>query len=656
MHIFVYFFPFRDPKQCPECSYCGTSLPRHLQTVHKWAKNRASAAISFLGLRKTYERDLHYSPKKVTPKKGTKDQTRTRKWQNYHHSKVCPFPSCNRVTSNMSQHLNRFHKIETNDQRFYLLLKSAKRVPETFVPHEQQVQYAVHSSQVIPTSNAVTILQSTEVSGSSGSELSSDEECLPKPTEHISTKSHKCSDYIENMFERFYNFMTGPDRGRNLESIETVVNDVRRIVIAVGAKDDLALVFDENCSNLRNNYLMKYCIDRKTKPSSVRKYLYSFIDFCSFLITNKVSITNVTYENIFSTLLTVQGWRKTYSAKDKSLKHIRNAEDYEMIVTPEQVQSYEKSDHAIQAKELFTVVKITGRRLTQQEYCCMRDHLFTVIHFGNGHRSGVSVNLTMTELSKARIINNSMVEIKVWKHKTLDTYGPAQIMLTPQEFKWLEVFAKYARAQVPVGCNNVFVSWNGGAMKSGDVSKRLHKLWLNAGNFENRILPKNLSCTIVRKSTSTGIRTSNTGKYQEAADLMAHSLPTAESHYVLRKRETSAASASEVIRQHYYETSTITSPKKKMWNEEEVTELRSVFYEQSPDHIEQSPDRITKEFVNDKVGGLKAVSASPQQVYDKLKSMERYKIVNITQNEQLVSAYFFYFFYFRPHLIINLIY
>ena len=72
-----------------------------------------------------------------------------------------------------------------------------------------------------------------------------------------------------------------------------------RIIIAVGVKDDLAIVFDENTSNLRNNYLMKCCIDRKTKPSSVRKYLYSFIDFCSFLITNKVSVTTVTYENVF---------------------------------------------------------------------------------------------------------------------------------------------------------------------------------------------------------------------------------------------------------------------------------------------------------------------------------------------------------------------
>ena len=85
----------------------------------------------------------------------------------------------------------------------------------------------------------------------------------------------------------------------------------------------------------------------------------------------------------------------------------------------------------------------------------MRDHLFTVIHFGNGHRSGVSVNLTMIELSKAKIINNSMVEINVWTQKTLDTHGLVQIILKPQEFKWLEIFAKHARAQV--GCNNVFL-------------------------------------------------------------------------------------------------------------------------------------------------------------------------------------------------------
>ena len=67
--------------------------------------------------------------------------------------------------------------METND-RFYLLLKSVKRVPEKFGLLEQKVQYAVHSNQVISRNN--------EVGGSSGSETSSDEECLPNPTDHMS--------------------------------------------------------------------------------------------------------------------------------------------------------------------------------------------------------------------------------------------------------------------------------------------------------------------------------------------------------------------------------------------------------------------------------------------------------------------------------------
>ena len=85
MNLYIHiYFSLRDPKQCPECSYCGTSLPRHLQNVHKWPKIRASAAVSFLGLRKKYERNLPYSPKKLTPKKPEcprtrKNQTCTRK-------------------------------------------------------------------------------------------------------------------------------------------------------------------------------------------------------------------------------------------------------------------------------------------------------------------------------------------------------------------------------------------------------------------------------------------------------------------------------------------------------------------------------------------------------------------------------------------------
>ena len=68
-----------------------------------------------------------------------------------------------------------------------------------------------------------------------------------------------------------------------------------------------------------------------------------------------------------------------------------------MMISPEQLKKYEEIDHAMKAKDLFSELAKCNKRVTQFEYCCLRDHLFTVIHFGNGHRSGVTSNLLMKE-------------------------------------------------------------------------------------------------------------------------------------------------------------------------------------------------------------------------------------------------------------------
>ena len=91
--------------------------------------------------------------------------------------------------------------------------------------HEHKVQYAIHSNQAISQNNEVSFHKKARL------------------VAVVATKSHKCSDYSDNLLERFNIFMTGPDRGRNAESIPAVVSDVCRILIAVGAKDDLAIVF-----------------------------------------------------------------------------------------------------------------------------------------------------------------------------------------------------------------------------------------------------------------------------------------------------------------------------------------------------------------------------------------------------------------------------
>ena len=87
-----------------------------------------------------------------------------------------------------------------------------------------------------------------------------------------------------------------------------------------------------------------------------------------------------------------------------------------MIVTPEHVQIYENSISAEYAKHLFSVYESGADRfVTQVEYTSLRDHLFVIIHFGNGHRSGVTANLQIKEFNSAQ----NSIQIKVMKHSVI---------------------------------------------------------------------------------------------------------------------------------------------------------------------------------------------------------------------------------------------
>ena len=119
------------------------------------------------------------------------------------------------------------------------------------------------------------------------------------------------------------------------------------------------------------------------------------VNFCTFLLTENVEL-HVTLDDILKMKFRLGLWREHYSVEDKGLSFVREAEDYQMLVTPEQVQSYEHSEHAMLAKELSQQLSLTKRSVTQMEYCCVHDHMYShmcsIIHFGTGHRSGVSAN------------------------------------------------------------------------------------------------------------------------------------------------------------------------------------------------------------------------------------------------------------------------
>ena len=93
----------------------------------------------------------------------------------------------------------------------------------------------------------------------------------------------------------------------------------------------------------------------------------------------------------------------------------------------------------------------------------------------------------------------------VSKHKTFYAYGQPTIILSETEFGWMNIFVEKVRSQGNPTCENVFLSWTGHVMESGQISQRINQLWLKAGIFQHPPV-KNISCNIIRKYTSTGIR------------------------------------------------------------------------------------------------------------------------------------------------------
>lgn len=170
-------------------------------------------------------------------------------------------------------------------------------------------------------------------------------------------------------------------------------------------------------------------------------------------------------------------WRKNYSRQAKKETHIERQKEYQMLVTPAQVTQYMNSNHSTSAARLYKTLANDINDLSYTEYCILRDHLFVIIHFSNGYRSGVTVNMTTSEYEKAkRFPEREGFIIEVEDHKTDAVYGPAQVFFSDDEFFMLSTFVKAARSQLPPIDENIFLSWNGRKIQSGDVSKRLHCL------------------------------------------------------------------------------------------------------------------------------------------------------------------------------------
>lgn len=183
--------------------------------------------------------------------------------------------------------------------------------------------------------------------------------------------------------------------------------------------------------------------------------------------------------------------------------------------------------------------------MTQADYTLLRDYLISQIMIDNANRAGVVAYMTVQEFQRARPQDDRHV-VRVLKHKTVNTHGPAQIVLTNHLYNHLKIFVEKMRSQMPTaGPSEIdakfFLSWGGNDMKSSQMSKALQAIFQKAG------IEGPMSHTLYRKSAVSECHQNRKEISGNLADLMAHRESTAEKYYRVLDKSRSSVKASQVL-------------------------------------------------------------------------------------------------------------
>ena len=208
----------------------------------------------------------------------------------------------------------------------------------------------------------------------------------------------------------------------------------------------------------------------KYHPATIKSYLTSLQHFCSFLLEDNPSDFNFEKDNIIILRDKLKKWSASYKRDTTKCRWERHEEDVSALITPETVKAFETSQATRDA--VVILGKLSGKHnmeITQARYTLVRDYLIAQIMIDNANRSGVVAFMTVQEFRCAKMEDDRYV-VKVLEHKTVDTHGPAQVVLTVHLYNCLDIFLKEMRSKLPCaqmeGKQPLFLSWAGNKLQS----------------------------------------------------------------------------------------------------------------------------------------------------------------------------------------------
>ena len=619
-HKTIFLYCRNNGKPCPleDCHSLVRNLPRHLELVHCWPANKARNALNVYGLRKNYTFKDPERKAKIKPdvpenaiddsKKCKKETKDTKFYINYHKLRMCPILGCRSTNKRMPAHLREVHKIEKGTPMYYHLLKEAKpHVHRT--PPVSKKHYEENPGEELVCTESVSSLNL----------------CREEANEDRVSEE---GDSIPDIWERFINYKISVDGGNGnykaaCQSKQELISIMKSL-----QSSDIKVLFSKH--KLRDIFLHQYAEKEKGyKALTIKRYLLSLIHFYDFTLSEEIVVNDVSPENILRMKVIVSRWSKAYNGQAEKQQLLREMDEQSVLITPEQIQRYHNSECAREAREILCRVQgpFWTNSLSRLEYTCVRDHLLTEIEIVSCHRSGVSSNMTVSEVENATVRDEKHI-IKVKKHKTFKKHGPALLCVEDEFYQQLIVFITKIRGEIQAALDNVFLSFYGQVLSSGAISKQINSIWQRAGVYGDNKPPvkKNISSNIFRKSGSTIIEDQAPEGARYVASLLTHSEATSMKHYRLTEKEKFALKGTEVLAKIFskrkVEFSDVAPPPKMqrlIWTDDLVEEMKDIF---SSNIIAK---KISMENVRDAQSSNEILSElKERQILDKVRSFWRY--------------------------------
>lgn len=568
----------RNKKECPfsTCSAKVFHLPRHLRNVHKWSKESARTALQ------------HFNIRKLPEKKGSK--------KDYHIRKRCPVIGCTSVVKRMSDHLLRVHKLNKSGKTYKDYMKSATRarsgehmlqirkteykkrklemnlvesceeeleenVEDQFCANEWQKskddtcrKKKRYDGREVRKTQYQTSEEEEEGEFSNGDNLSSTDsqsdcdDCLSDcsdvklPDQEINDGSN--NEYLSESLFTFKTWMESADGGKNDDKTANQhMKQLKRILEIIDEELELSSLLDYK--KIRDTFITEHA-EKNYHPKTIKSYIMSIRHFLSYLLSDEP--VSIPFDRTAVIMLRerLQRWTKSYKKDCHKREWQKKKNDRDRLVTPSMIGEFEKSKAARDA--IIILGQLSGahsREITQADYTLVRDFLFAEIAIDNANRAGVVANMTVNEFEKAvPMEDGESFIVEVMRHKTLESKGPANVVLSKKLHSWLKIFQTELRTKVSEvekgsGVVEFFLSWHGRKLESSQINKALKSVWKKAE------MAGPICSTDFRKSAVTEVHTNHMGYASNLADLLDHNETTARKYYRLTEKNNVSLKASK---------------------------------------------------------------------------------------------------------------